>query len=91
MPTKQFPGASVADYGATEAPPRAISGGSGVNTQDETVAVDTPATTLNFAGTGVTATGGAGTTTVTVPGAGAAGGQFNWGLFIAGTQCWPAG
>lgn len=90
MPLKVYPGTGDADYGANEIPPLALSS-TGVNTQDETVAVDTPATTLNFAGTGVTATGGAGTTTVTVPGAGSAGGQFNWGLFIAGLQMWPAG
>ena len=39
-----------------------------VITQDEGVEVDAAATTLNFVGAGVTATGGAGTTTITIPG-----------------------
>lgn len=48
-----------------------VSGGGGVNTKDEGSAVDTPATTLNFVGAGVTATSaGGGTTTVTITGGG---------------------
>jgi hypothetical protein len=66
---KVFPPGTEEDYGAVEIPPQAVSAGSGgVNTQDEGIAVDTPATTINFVGAGVTATGGAGTTTVTIPG-----------------------
>jgi hypothetical protein len=41
----------------------------GVNTQVGGVAVDTPAATLNITGVGAQATGGAGTTTINVPGA----------------------
>ncbi len=64
-----FPVTGVVDYGAHQIPPAATSAGAGgVNTQDEGIAVDTPATTINFVGAGVTATGGAGTTTVTIPG-----------------------
>ena len=43
----------------------------GVNTQDEGIAVLSPSTTINFVGAGVTATnGGGGVTTVTIPGGG---------------------
>jgi len=38
--------------------------------QDEGSAVDSPASIINFVGAGVTATGGSGTTTVTIPGGG---------------------
>ena len=44
-------------------------GGSGVNIQDEGNALSTAATTLNFAGDGVTVTGSTATKLITIPGA----------------------
>jgi len=43
---------------------------SGVDTQDEGGAIDTDVDIINFVGAGVTATGGGGTTTVTIPSGG---------------------
>ena len=45
-------------------------GTSGVNVQDEGTALSTTATVLNFAGTGVTATGNGATKLITIPGGG---------------------
>ena len=44
-------------------------GGSGVNIQDDGNALSTAATTLNFAGDGVTVTGSTATKLITIPGA----------------------
>jgi hypothetical protein len=68
---KIYPPSENQDYGShtLPAPQDDASGGAGgVDTQDEGGSIDTPATTINFVGAGVTATGGAGTTTVTIPG-----------------------
>ncbi len=52
-------------------PEDAVAGGTSVTVQDEGVALATVASILNFAGAGVTATGAAGTKTITIPGGGA--------------------
>lgn len=63
------PPAQNQDYGSNVSPPpQDDAGAGGIATQDEGIAVDAAATTLNFVGQGVTASGGAGTTTVTVNG-----------------------
>jgi len=50
-------------------------GSTGVNIEDEGVPVETPATTIDFVGAGVTVTGdGLGNATVTIPGGGGGGG-----------------
>jgi len=47
-----------------------LSGGAVIATQDESVALSSTVTTLNFVGAGVTAAGAGATTTVTIPGGG---------------------
>jgi hypothetical protein len=51
-----------------QSPSRLIGGGAGVTVQDEGTPLTTTATTLDFVGAGVTATGAGATKTITIPG-----------------------
>lgn len=61
------------------------SGSSGVTTQDEGVTVGTAQTTLNFTGSGVTASSVGATTTINIPSGGGGGGSIDDALAI--TAC----
>jgi hypothetical protein len=54
-----------------QSPSRLIGGGAGVTVQDEGSPLTTTATTLNFTGSGVTASGSGATKTIDIPGVGA--------------------
>jgi len=72
----------VLTYNGTDVVWAAPTAGSGVNVQDEGIAILTPATTLNFVGAGVTATnGGGGVATITIPGGGAS--TYDYGMYFA--------
>lgn len=72
MTLRVFPPTGFADYGAHEVPPEVATGGSGIagiTVKDEGVGVGTAAgiTSIDFVGTGVTATAVGANATVTIP------------------------
>lgn len=72
MSIRKWPAGENQDYGGHTVPiPQDDGGGGGgIETKDEGSTVDALASVLDFVGAGVTATGGFGTTTITIPGGG---------------------
>ena len=79
---RNSPPASNQDYGSHISPPPTVSAGGGtITTQDEGVTLSSTVTTLNFVGSGVTASGAGATTTVTISSGSATRNAAMWARF----------